>query len=125
MAFGTNATISSGTPSRPASMSSGTDSYSLYETGNETYSSAIPCTQAGGVSLGENLGYTGAETSTVTTTETTSFTSTQAVTTALGTNGTISSGSAGDSLYETGNDSTKSTGTGTNVRHYAYGGGDV
>ncbi len=56
----------------------------------------------------------------MTTTATSTLSATQTATTTLGSGATITGGTAGDSLYETGNDSTNSNGAGTNVRQYAF-----
>lgn len=119
MSYGSNAVITTG-KSTTSLNEVNNDNYSLYETGVENYTSGKSSMQAGIQGLAEDQGYTGTESATVITAVTTGYSSTQAVTTTYGTNGTISGGSAADSLYETGNDHTSSTGTGTNVRHYVF-----
>ena len=118
--LGSDATVAVGS-ANTSLWSNGWESYSLYETGNETYSSGS--TQAQGTGPGYNLTneVSGSGVSTLTTTATSTFSSTLTDATTLGANATITGGGSTDSLYETGNDSSNGNGSGTNVRQFAYG----
>ena len=119
---GSGAVISSGGAST-SFWANGSDHYSLFETGQETYSSSVSLTEGGASGNNETNSYSGSGSSTLTTTATDSYTSTLTATTTLGTNGIISSGGSTDSLYETGNDSIVSdAGSGTRIRQVNYGG---
>ena len=105
--------------------SNGSESYSLYETGQETYGSGSSLTQGGGNGNSQSDTYSGTGISALTSTLSTSFSSTQTATTTLGTNATISGGNSTDSFFETGSDSIVSdTGSGTRVRQINYSGSD-
>ena len=105
--------------------SNGSESYSLYETGQETYGSGASLTQGGGNGNSQSDTYSGSGISALTSTLSTSFSSTQTATTTLGTNATISGGNSTDSFFETGSDSIVSdAGSGTRVRQINYSGSD-
>jgi fibronectin-binding autotransporter adhesin len=125
ISIGADGTIASGWTGGTL-WSSGTDTYNLNETSNETYSSAGNGKQPGAAgveSLAASNSYSGSCAATSSSVAIGAVSATQTSTMSLGNDGVISGGSSTDWSYENGSDSSTSSATGTNVRQFAFTGG--